>query len=153
MKKTIFILSLTFIMTFLILNFQAKSIDSQGIILADNQKIIDIFRNKDKTKVDSLISDLKNYNKIIIHLGAKKVFERGNAFFYKSSQENLNYFINELKKDDKKVYLWFLDSFGGDSFLEIYNEHEEIIKANYNHLKKMNLNYDGIVIDLEWINL
>ncbi|MGM0437475.1 MAG: hypothetical protein ACQEQD_04315 [Bacillota bacterium] len=151
MKNITFSL-LIFILIFSSLVFCGQKVQSQGIILADNQKIIDIFRNKDKTKVKQLLQELKKYDEIIIHLGARKVFERGNAFFYKTSQENLRYFINELKKDNKKIYLWFLDSFGGKNFLEIYDQYQGIINTNYSQLEKLDLNYDGIIIDLEWIN-
>ena len=151
MKNLTFSL-LIFILVFSSLLFYGEKVQGQGIILADNQKIIDIFRNKDKTKVDQLLQELRKYDEIIIHLGARKVFKRGNAFFYKTSQENLRYFIDELKKNNKKIYLWFLDSFGGENFFEIYEQYQEIIDANYSQLEKLNLNYDGVIIDLEWIN-
>jgi len=143
---------LILILIFLSLTYQGEKVQSQGIILADNQKIINIFREKNNTKVDQLLQELEEYHEIIIHLGSRKVFERGSAFFYKTSQENLNYFIEELKKDNKKIYLWFLDSFGGKNFLEIYDQYQEIIDANHSQLEKLDLNYDGIIVDLEWIN-
>ena len=126
---------------------------SKGIILADNQELIKIFRPDDQQLVDKLLADLVDYDQVILHLGAKDVFKRGNAFFYRTSQNNFRYFARRLKERDQDLYLWFLDSFGGPSFLDIYREYQQIIDANYKGLKDLNLPYQGIVIDLEWINL
>ena len=153
LKNLTIILLLTFIIIFSSLTLYGEKAQSQGIILANNQKIIDIFRSKDKDKVDLLLQELEEYDEIIIHLGSKKVFERGSAFFYKTSQKNLKYFANQLDKNNKKLYLWFLDSFGGDSFLNIYSQYQDIIDSNLYYLNKLSLEYEGIVVDLEWINL
>ncbi|MGM0502739.1 MAG: hypothetical protein ACQERJ_09420 [Bacillota bacterium] len=126
---------------------------SQGIILADNQQLINIFRSEDDKLVQQLAQDLESYDKVILHLGAKKVFTRGNAFFYRTSQENLIKFSKILAQNDQKLYLWFLDSFGAAGFSELYQNHQEIIDANYTTLQNLDIAYQGVVIDLEWINL
>ena len=126
---------------------------SQGIILANNSELITIFRDHEDQLTTDLIADLQTYDRVVLHLGAKKVFIRGNAFFYKTSQANLKLFAKKLQKNDQQLYLWFLDSFGGESFLDIYNNYRAIIDANYEVLEELDLDYKGIVIDLEWINL
>ncbi len=133
--------------------FSIDTAQTQGIIIADNDKIIDIFKNHQSEATMNLVNNLNEYDRIILHLGAKYVFKRGSAFFYRTSKENLQLFCNQLKTQNKKVYLWFLDSFSGNGFAHIYKEYKEIIDDNYNQIEKLNLNYDGIVIDLEWINL
>jgi hypothetical protein len=62
-------------------------------------------------------------------------------------------FAEQLEQRDQDLYLWFLDSFGAESFLEIYQSYEEIIDDNFAELERLDLDYEGIVIDLEWINL
>lgn len=149
MKKIILI-----IIIFLILwSYLSVNIFAKGIIIANNKKIIDIFRSHDQKATLELIEKIDEYDKIIIHMGAEYVFRKGSAFYYKSSQENLKFFCKTLKTRDKKIYLWFLDSFGSNQFNSIYQEHREIIDDNYNFLEKLEIDYDGIVIDLEWINL
>lgn len=126
---------------------------SKGIIIANNNNIIDIFRSRSKEKINVLIKDLISYDKVILHLGSKYVFQKGSAFYYKTSQENLKYFCDSLSKNNIEVYLWFMDSFGSKGFEDIYNDHKNIIDNNYKHIDQLDLKYEGIVIDLEWINL
>jgi len=138
----------------LILLFSFNMITSaEGIILANNQEIINIFRSYNKINVKNLIEELDQYEKIILHLGAKYVFEKGNAFYYITSQENLKYFCDKLSEKNIKLYLWFLDSFGSQDFMEIYQDYKNIIDSNYKWIEKLDLKYEGIIIDLEWINL
>jgi len=129
------------------------TIFAEGIIIANNYEIINIFREHNKLKVDKLIEEIDSYDKVILHLGAKYVFEKGSAFYYRTSQENLKYFCDRLYNENIEVYLWFLDSFGYDGFIDIYNNYKEIIDNNYSHINQLDLKYEGIVIDLEWINL
>lgn len=126
---------------------------TEGIIIANNNRIIEIFRSPTKEKINTLIDDLDHYEKVILHLGSKYVFEKGSAFYYRTSQENLKYFCEKLSQKNIEVYLWFLDSFGNKGFTDIYNNYKEIIDNNYNHIIQLDLKYEGIVIDLEWINL
>jgi len=145
------------IILFLILiNFvfmQAEVAEAKGIIIADDQKILEIFRDSDQNQIIELAQDIREYDKVILHLGSQKVFSRGHPFFYRTSKENLSIFARQLKKQDQKFYLWFLDSFGSEMFLNIYNDHQQIIDSNYQYLKKLDFDYEGLVIDLEWINL
>jgi hypothetical protein len=57
------------------------------MILADNQQLINIFRRDNQQLVDQLVEDLSGYEQVVLHLGAKQVFRRGNAFFYKTSKK------------------------------------------------------------------
>ena len=147
------ILIIFLILIFNILNFQSEAALAEGIIIADDQKIIDIFKAHDQSGVLKLAESIKEYDKVILHLGAQKVFARGHPFFYRTSRENLKIFAEELQAQNQDFYLWFLDSFGSEMFLGIYDQHQEIIDANYKQLQELNLNYQGIVIDIEWINL
>ncbi|MGM0369924.1 MAG: hypothetical protein ACQEP9_05870 [Bacillota bacterium] len=130
----------------------ASNAYSKTMILADNQQLINIFRRDNQQLVDQLVEDLSGYDQVVLHLGAKQVFRRGNAFFYKTSKTNLINFAEQLEQRDQDLYLWFLDSFGAEGFSEIYQNHQEIIDDNFAELERLDLNYKGIVIDLEWIN-
>lgn len=141
-----------FLIIILLITFNITT-SAKGIILANNEKIIEIFRSHTKEKIENLINDIDHYEKVIIHLGSKYVFERGSAFFYKTSQENLIYFCDKLSEKNIKVYLWFLDSFGSKNFTTLYEDYKNIIDNNYKNINQLNLKYDGIIIDLEWINL
>lgn len=146
------ILIIFLVLIFNILNLQSEVAEAKGIIIADDQKIIDIFRADDQSEVLKLAESIKEYDKVILHLGAQKVFSRGHPFFYRTSRENLKIFAEEVQNQNQDFYLWFLDSFGSEMFLNIYEQHQQIIDANYKQLQELNLNYQGIVIDLEWIN-
>lgn len=132
---------------------QVKTATAKGIIIADDQQILELFRDSDYDQIIELARELKEYDRVILHLGAQKVFSRGHPFFYRTSRDNLKIFAAELQKQNQDFYLWFLDSFGSEMFLDIYDQHQQIIDANYNQLQNLDLNYQGIVIDLEWINL
>ncbi|MBM7555674.1 hypothetical protein [Halanaerobacter jeridensis] len=146
---------LLIVITLLSLNaiFNQNKTSSQGIIIADHKKLINIFRDYEPQATRELIKNLQDYEQVILHLGAKRVFIRGNAFFYRTSQDNLKLLAEQLQANEQQLYLWFLDSFGGASFLEIYEDYQTIIDANYEVLQELNLDYEGLVIDLEWINL
>ena len=150
MKKMV-LMVLLLLTVFILLRPQRTA--AKGIIIADDQKILNTFRAQDSQQVKKLAAELKNYDKVILHLGSRTVFERGYPFFFKSSQQNLVIFAEELEKQGQQLYLWFLDSFGSSQFLDIYTEHREIIDQNREMLKQLGLKYEGIVIDLEWINL
>ncbi|MGM0548856.1 MAG: hypothetical protein ACQER0_06230 [Bacillota bacterium] len=128
-------------------------IEARGIIIADDQQILEIFRDSTAEEIRNLARKLKNYDQVILHLGARKVFNRGHPFFYRTSKKNLVIFAEQLRQQKQKFYLWFLDSFGSEMFLDIYNQHQQIIDSNYLQLQELDLAYNGIVIDLEWINL
>jgi len=148
-KKLIFI----FIIFFIVNHFANNIVHSKGIIIAEDQRVLETFRSRNQNVIKNLAESVSEYDEVILHLGNKKVFTRGHPFFYKTSIENLEYFANQLDKQDQKLYIWFLDSFGSESFLEIYEDYQEIIKTNLKTINEIDLDYDGIVIDLEWINL
>lgn len=151
MKIKVIILFLIIIFNFLVM--QPAAAEAKGIIIADDQEILEIFRDYDQAQIIELAWEISKYDKVILHLGAQKIFSRGHPFFYRSSQENLIIFAEQLQKQNQDFYLWFLDSFGSEMFLDIYDNHQEIIDANHSQLEELNFNYDGIIIDLEWINL
>ncbi|MFW5988498.1 MAG: hypothetical protein ACOCQA_03585 [bacterium] len=131
----------------------AQPAEAEGIILADDDKILEIFRDGSQNQIIDLAGQIKDYDKVILHLGARRVFSRGHPFFYKTSRANLKTFSEQLQKQKQDFYIWFLDSFGSEMFLELYDEHQQIVDANYQQLKQLDLDYQGIIIDLEWINL
>ncbi|MGM0509423.1 MAG: hypothetical protein ACQERZ_09760, partial [Fusobacteriota bacterium] len=126
---------------------------SKGVIMASDKDILRNFRDFDKNQMKEFAQNVsKKYDKVILHLGSQYVFKRGGPFFYKTSQNNLKVFSEELKKDGVEIYFWILDSFGGEGFLDIYNSHRDIIDENIEKLEQQDIYYNGIVIDLEWIN-
>lgn len=151
MKIKVFILFLIIIFNLLV-RLPAAA-EAKGIIIADDQEILEIFRDYEQGQIIELAREISKYDKVILHLGAKKVFSRGHPFFYRSSQKNLIAFAEQLHNQNQDFYLWFLDSFGSEMFLDIYDNHQEIIEANQEQLEELDFKYDGIIIDLEWINL
>jgi hypothetical protein len=147
-------LILVIIIIFFIVNLSANNIvHSIGIIIAEDQMILETFRSRNQKVIKNLAESVNEYEEVILHLGNKKVFTRGHPFFYKTSIENLELFANQLDKQDQEFYIWFLDSYGSESFLEIHKDYQEIIETNLKTINEIDLDYDGIVIDLEWINL
>ncbi|MFW6001532.1 MAG: hypothetical protein ACOCQE_04085 [Halanaerobium sp.] len=149
-------IKIIFILLIIILNIlviQPETAAARGIIIADDRGILETFRDDNQNKILDLAQAVSEYEQVILHLGAQKVFSRGHPFYSRNSQNNLVLFAEEMQKQDQNFYLWFMDSFGSEMFLELYDNYQEIIDANYNGLQDLNLVYDGIVIDLEWINL
>lgn len=134
---------------FLLINISLIS-SSNYIIMADDLSMLRLFRD-DREQVINIAEEIgEKYDGLIFHLGSTVIFDRGGMFYYRTSQENLKEFINIINKKNKKVYFWFLDSFGSDAFIEIYNEYEEVMEKLFPKLEEFQ--YDAIVIDLEWIN-
>ena len=152
MKKVIKLsLILLFVLCLLPSSYSQNSKDC-GIIIADEKQQTIIF-NSDANTVSSFADSISNsYSKVIIHLGRSFVFRRGNIYTSKKSQQNLVLFCDILKRNNVKLYLWQLDSYGGSSFLKIYSQYKEIISENMDIIDSLNIQYDGIVVDLEWIN-
>ena len=126
---------------------------AQGIVIADEIRTTQRFMSQSSDGAISLAEDIASlYEVVILHLGRKYVFRRGNLFFTKTSQRNLKVFCDYLREKAIKIYLWFYDSFGNESFLDIYSEYQEIVHENMTFLNELTISYDGIVIDLEWIN-
>lgn len=150
MKSKLIIIFLTLLIFVLI---WLPTVEAGGIIIADDQQILEIFRDSTAEEIRNFARELKVYEQVILHLGARKVFERGHPFFYRTSKDNLVIFAEQLQRQKQKFYLWFLDSFGSEMFLDIYHQHQQIIDSNYQQLQNLDLAYSGIVIDLEWINL
>ena len=120
------------------------------IIMADDLAMLKLFRD-DREKVISIAEEIASeYDGLIFHLGSTVIFSKGEIFYYNSSQENLKEFISIINKNNKKVYFWFLDSFGNNDFEKIYLEHLRVVDELSPKLQEFK--FDGIVIDLEWIN-
>lgn len=122
------------------------------VILADSwyQKIE--FRDNDDL-IDEIADDIiENYMGIVIHLGNEIIFDKGGEYYYTSSKNNLKRFSDKLTLNNKKVYFWFFDSFGSTAFINFYKDYKLKIDKIKRQLEKQNLFYDGIIIDLEWIN-
>ncbi|MGM0641399.1 MAG: hypothetical protein ACQESN_08260 [Thermotogota bacterium] len=127
---------------------------SKGIIIGDDIFILKTFRDSGREEILKIVDNInKDFDEVIIHLGRADVSERGNFFFYKTSKENLKLFSNLLEDRGIKLYLWFFDSFGSESFLELYNNRFNLITSNKKFIDSLNINYEGIVVDFEWINL
>ena len=140
-----------FLFLIVMLNKESKA---QGIIIADDKKQQEVFSTYDSIKIRQLAVEIsKDYSEVILHLGRSFVFDSGNIFDSDSSKQNLLFFCEQLKKDNVKVFLWFFDSYGSASFNELYDDHQDIINQNLQVLDSLKIPYDGIAIDMEWINV
>ncbi|GAC1595705.1 MAG: hypothetical protein NVS3B19_18260 [Ginsengibacter sp.] len=125
----------------------------QGIIIADDIRQKEIFSTPNSEKILQFANEIsKDYKKVILHLGRSYVFDKGNIFSSATSKSNLKIFSEQLFKNDVELILWFFDSYGSKSFLNIYKEHKSIINQNIDSLKSLKIIYNGIAVDLEWIN-
>ncbi len=124
-----------------------------GIILADEARQKALF-NQSADSVLAFADSLSvRYNRVIIHLGQRFVFERGNIFSSPQSKRNLQLFCNRIRQNKGEVILWFLDSFGSEKFKEVHKIHKELIQSNMDSIRALEIPYNGIAVDLEWINL
>ncbi len=132
---------------FLSLNLYGKN---NYIVIADDLTMLRLFRD-DKNEIINMAKDIsEKYDGVVLHLGNTVIFDKGGQFYYETSKKNLSEFINTIKNQNKKVYLWFFDTFGSSDFSKLYDKHEEVLK---NLRPKLNqYNFDGIILDLEWIN-
>ena len=148
MKLNYFVLFLMLLFLFCIRQTQAV-----GIIVADEAQQTMLF-NSSSTSVLAFADTLaKHYDKVILHLGRGFVFRRGNIYTSQLSRTNLSLFCARLNQKNVQVYIWFLDSFGSESFKKLYAQHEEMIDENLEELNKLGIQYQAIVVDIEWINL
>lgn len=143
MKKSIYLI--------ILLSLIQTIIYSKGIIIANDSIMLKTFRDENTQYFKNMAEHInKNYDETIIHLGKETAYKKGSLFFYKTSKENLKTLLDNLKT---KKYIWFLDSYGSEEFEYIYQNYETIAKENLKFLENLNIEYDGIAIDLEWINL
>jgi len=130
------------------------SLFAQGIIIGSGENIRTKFRDSTDTQITDFALDLaKSYNKVILHLGQAHSFERGGLFFYKTSKRNLVTFSKVLKERQVNLELWMMDSFGAAAFEKIHTLHQTIILGNLEFLNNLGVDYESIIVDLEWINL
>lgn len=129
------------------------TIVAKGIIIANDDKFYEMMNSNDAVKWEIFKNNIKNnYDEVIIHLGSRFAFIEGGMFASDLSQNKLVELSNFLKSNKISLYLWFLDGHGSIDFLKIYREYKQIIDANLNKLKELEIKYSGIVLDLEWIN-
>lgn len=127
---------------------------SKGIIIADEQKQTQFFNSNDSAQIIKFADTISSqFDRVIIHLGKDFVFRKGNIFSTEISKRNLSVFCKNLSKQKVEIILWFFDSYGAENFIGLYKNHKEIINENITELTKMNISFDGIAVDLEWINL
>lgn len=126
---------------------------SKGIIIADDVKQTTLFSTVSTDSISSFANTIcLKYDKVILHLGRKFVFRSGNIFSSERAKLNLQLFCTTCFQKKIPVYLWFFDCHGGENFIELYSQHKEIIEENIKALESMEIKYDGIAIDMEWIN-
>ena len=133
----------------LAISFQLKA---TGIIIADEEKQTRLFNSTEEVVLRFADTIISHYDSVVIHLGRRYVFRRGNIFTTERSRENLAMFSTYLQAHNVKIYYWFFDSFGGDRFDNIYKEYKEMIDENMKEIDRIFPTYDGIFVDLEWIN-
>lgn len=138
------------ILFFLLINNESSY--CKGLIIGADKAVNEIFHNKKAKEILSFADSIsQGYDKVIIHLGRKYPFEKG-LFSTDSSRRNLRLFNEKLRQNGTKIYLWFLDSYGSNSFKILYKEHQAIIHDVIFKLYAYSIYYDGLVIDMEWIN-
>ncbi|MBU2511673.1 hypothetical protein KJ966_10040 [bacterium] len=148
-KKTILFL----LMLMLMMLMPKSDACAQGIILAEGEKIKRLFRDSSESEIVAFAHSFSpKYSKLILHLGKTVAFQRGGLFFFKTSRANLLAFSKALSDRQISLDLWMMDSFGADDFISIYEKHQSILSANLAELDSLGISYDGIVVDLEWIN-
>lgn len=141
------------IMIFILVTVTIYSKDN-GVIIANDEKILKIFRDSSESEIIEFANEVsESYNKVIMHLGSKTPFQRGSYFFYTTSQRNLKLFSDTLNKNGVLLYVWIFDSFGDQSFNAIYQSYQSYFDEIYSKLNILDVVYEGIVLDLEWINL
>jgi len=124
-----------------------------GIVLADETRQKELFNQSSESVLVFADSLSARYNRVIIHLGQRFVFDRGNIYSSPQSKRNLQLFCSRIQQNKGEVILWLLDSHGSKKFKEVYGIHKDLIRVNLDSLRALNIPYDGIAVDLEWINL
>ena len=125
---------------------------SRGIIIGFDSSVVSIFKHKNAEEIKLLAEDVSTkYDKVIIHLGRKYPFTKS-YFSDSTSRTNLKNFCELLSLRNIKVYMWILDSYGSENFDKLYIEHENIIDDATERLNDYKISYNGIVVDMEWIN-
>ena len=128
-------------------------IKAQGIIIADDIKQEQLFNSVNEQNIISFANDIASkYKQVIFHLGRSYVFQNGNIFGDAIAKKNLNIFCSILKQKNIILILWFFDSYGDISFTQLYKDHVNIINENLDRLNELNIPFDGIAVDMEWIN-
>lgn len=132
---------------FLSLNLYGKN---NYIVIADDLTMLRLFRD-DKNEIINMAKDIsEKYDGVVLHLGNTVIFDKGGQFYYETSKKNLSEFIKIIKNQNKKIYFWFFDTFGNEDFLKLYDKHQEVLKNLRPKLDEYD--FDGIILDLEWIN-
>lgn len=144
LQKSVFVVFL-----FLLISYQSRA---TGIIIADEEKQTLLFNSKEDVVIRFADSIISHYDNVVIHLGRRYVFRKGNIYSSPKSQENLAMFSTYLQAHHVKVYYWFFDSFGGEHFDNLYKEYKEMIDENITRINELFPTYDGIFVDMEWIN-
>lgn len=124
-----------------------------GIIIADEGRQTELFNRADSNQIISFYEEIQNkYDKVILHLGKDFVFRKGNIYSTETSKKNLELFCRKMKQSGIKIYLWFFDSWGHDGFQKLYKIYQPAAEENMKILNSYHIYYDGIAVDIEWIN-
>src|SRR5665213_142547 len=95
-----------------------------GIIIADEDKQTRLFNSTDDVVLRFADTIISHYDNVVIHLGRRYVFRKGNIYSSDKSQQHLAMFCTYLQAHNVKVYFWFFDSYGGEHFEDIYKEYK-----------------------------
>lgn len=135
------------------ISFLSYHLFSYGIIIGNDTLVQQIFQTYNSEQIADLANDLSyKYNKVVLHVGRKFPFAKGNFFESAKSKENLIVFADYLRKRDVPFYIWFLDSYGSKGFKEMYDSYVENVDNLIYNLKNLKVKYNGFVVDMEWIN-
>lgn len=144
------------ILVFFIFNlllFSESISNKYNIIIADDDKLRPLFQNN--PQILEKIAQKITINNLgaVIHLGNRVIFDKGGDFYTTSSKENLKTFSKKILDSNKKLYFWIFDSYGNHDFLDTYNVYHDLAVNLKKDLDNLNIDYSGIVVDLEWVNL
>lgn len=130
-----------------------KPAHAKGIIIGNDTFINNTFKRSNPNQIKDFAKKLgEKYDAVILHLGSKYQFSNGSFFDSPKSQSNLKIFSDQLAQQKISLYLWFIDSYGAKLFKNIYDDYPDIIGHTKHYLDSLRINYQGIVLDMEWIN-
>lgn len=138
----------------LLIIFSFSIIFSQAIIIGRSNIIISMFENYNEQQIKGLAEDISmNYNKVVLNLGARYPFRHGGLFQNEKRIKNLEFFSKYLNDLGLEFYLWIFNTYGSEQFIDLYLDKDNLINENIRAFEELDIIYDGVIIDLEWINI
>ena len=136
----------------IILLSNPKSSFSKGIIISNQADQTELFQKGDSVVLQFAKQIADTYTEAVIYLGNDLISSPGNIYSSPACQHGLFVFCRELQYRGVVVILGMFNSVGGDAFDELYNKHRDLIIQNFKKINALKIGYDGIAVDIQWIN-